>query len=158
MQKKMTKGLLGEDGLLTAKDIKEKSDFLEGEETHNKLQKIKDELKELKLKAKDRGQDFRHTAVAVFLGFTYLIFASTSSMVFRAFLCKQYGDDETFYLVADKTVDCASPEYHAWKFYATIMIGVYPLGIPTMYMWLLWRKRKILLDEVSFGVACLRSD
>ncbi|GMH94601.1 hypothetical protein TL16_g12953 [Triparma laevis f. inornata] len=35
---------------------------------------------------------------SLFYGFTYLIFASTLTMVFTTFLCKRYGDDETWYL------------------------------------------------------------
>ena len=48
------------------------------------------------------------SGVAVFLTFTYLIFASTSSSIFRTFQCRTYGDDPKRYLVADKNIDCDS--------------------------------------------------
>ena len=48
------------------------------------------------------------SGVAVFLTFTYLIFASTSSSIFRTFQCRTYGDDPKPYLVADKNIDCDS--------------------------------------------------
>ena len=86
------------------------------------------------------------SGVAIFLTFTYLIFASTSSAIFRTFQCRTYGDDETRYLVADKTIDCDSDLHKFWEKYALLMIGVYPFGIPFLYAILLYRKKSILLD------------
>ena len=111
------------------------------------MKDIEKELKEIKIKAKFRGKEIRSSAIALFLGFTYLIFASTSAKIFQAFQCKTYGDDSTLYLVADKNIDCSSDIFLWWRFYATIMLGVYPLGIPFMYFILLYRKRRILMDE-----------
>ena len=66
------------------------------------------------------------TAIAVFLGWTFVIFSTVSTCIFQTFLCKQYGDDPIRYLVMDPTINCDSPEHAWWKRYALIMVGLYP--------------------------------
>ena len=103
--------------------------------------------------------------VAFFLAFTYLIFASTSTVILRVFYCEQYGDDLTKFLVADKNIICElyheqvglegeddyipgyftkNTEYETLKLWAWLGVGIYPLGIPAMYLYLLHKWRKVL--------------
>ncbi|GMH77208.1 hypothetical protein TrLO_g8657, partial [Triparma laevis f. longispina] len=103
-----------------------------------------EEFKAEKKKAFDEVFD---AAVSAFLAFTYLIFASTSSACFKTFQCEVYGDDPTRYLVSDKTKDCDSPEHKFWEKYAIFMMGIYPFGIPIMYMYLLLKVKDIVNNE-----------
>ena len=87
-----------------------------------------------------------------------MIFASTSSIILRTFYCDQFGDDLNFYLVADKKIVCRfyneedetftkNPEYAKLLRMALVGVGIYPLGIPLMYYYLLRKYKKILKHE-----------
>ena len=67
-------------------------------------------------------------------------------MAFTAFLCKQYGNDETHYLIADRSIDCGSDSHKAYQVFALIMVLVYPIGVTTMYYVLLRRHKPALLN------------
>ena len=56
-------------------------------------------------------------------------------------------DDGKRYLRADYTIECDSPKHRAFQFYASLMIIVYPLGIPAVYAALLFNNRRLLRDE-----------
>jgi hypothetical protein len=45
------------------------------------------------------------------------------------------------YLSSDYTISCHSGEYMFIKIYAAIFIFVYPLGVPLLYFWLLYKAR-----------------
>lgn len=77
----------------------------------------------------------------LFFGLTYLIFASASTMAFTTFLCTTYGDDETRYLIADRSIDCDSNVHEKYKVLSYFMILVYPVGITALYTCELWKHR-----------------
>ena len=83
---------------------------------------------------------------SLFYGFTYLIFASTSTITFTTFLCLPYGDDDTRYLIADKSVDCDSDSHKRFEFLSYIMILIYPIGITALYSFELWKHREAIKD------------
>ena len=82
--------------------------------------------------------------MSAFLTLTYIVFASVSTVVFDTFNCMKIGDDPTKYLVRDQSIDCSSPSHRTFKYYASVMIFVYPLGIPGMYFVMLYIQRKKL--------------
>jgi len=43
------------------------------------------------------------------------------------------------YLVADMSLNCGSEEYRYGEIYAAFMVLVYPVGIPMMYLWMLYQ-------------------
>lgn len=53
-------------------------------------------------------------------------------------------DDGKEYLRADYRIECDSPEYRAFHVFAGIMIFVYPVGIPLLYAYLLYKNRRVL--------------
>jgi len=92
-------------------------------------------------------QALKSSRFSTFLGLSYLVFASASTMAFTTFLCTQYGDDETYYLIADRSIDYNSKTHEAYEKYAFAMIAVYPIGTTSMYYLLLRRHKKALLKE-----------
>ena len=44
-------------------------------------------------------------------------------------------------LLADYSIGCEAPKYLAWRAYAWIMVMIYPLGIPSLYVVQLFRRR-----------------
>lgn len=74
----------------------------------------------------------------------FLIYPSTCSKIFQAFMC-EYFDDDTWYLKADYTIDCSSATYqYAFVPYAFVMMFCYPIGTPLIYASLFWVYRDVL--------------
>ncbi|GMH59843.1 hypothetical protein TL16_g02912 [Triparma laevis f. inornata] len=91
-----------------------------------------------------KRQRITEDSYTAILAITYLVFASVSTIIFKTFHCKQYGDDPIRYLVADPQVDCDSGDHILAEAYATVMIFVYPIGITLLYTYLLVKNRKEL--------------
>ena len=79
-----------------------------------------------------------------------------SSMLFQYFKCDEFpeaaGEDITRgdfprYLALDYNIDCDSPRYNYYWSFAFFMLGVYPIGIPSMYYVLLTKHKEILQDR-----------
>ncbi|GMH77788.1 hypothetical protein TrST_g13868 [Triparma strigata] len=84
------------------------------------------------------------TSWSAFLTLTYIVFASVSTTVFDTFNCGQFGDDPHLWLARDHSIDCRSPQHVKYKTYASVMVFIYPLGIPALYATVLFRSRKKL--------------
>ncbi len=79
--------------------------------------------------------------------FTFLTFSFVSSMAFQAFGCECFEIDvgtheQTCYLRADYGVTCSdasgtTPEYTSIKLLASVLILLYPVGVPALYATLL---------------------
>eukprot|EP00966_Prymnesium_polylepis_P269864 6234160-Prymnesium_polylepis.1 len=83
----------------------------------------------------------------VTLGLTFLVVPSTSTRIFRAFLCETFQYDEDTkrrYLYADLTLSCDSDEYRNTQATAFAMLALWPVGIPLLYAVLLWASRDAL--------------
>jgi len=79
------------------------------------------------------------------LSLTFLVLPSTSTRIFRAFLCETFEFDEGTsrrYLYADLTLSCDSDEYESTKATAFVMLAVWPVGVPMLYGVLLWASRE----------------
>ena len=88
----------------------------------------------------------RQKHVSMVLLVTFLVYSSVSSVVFKMFVCDDL-DDRKIYLRADYTITCDSPKHRALQIYASLMIFLYPVGIPTLYACLLFTHRRILQNE-----------
>ena len=86
----------------------------------------------------------KHVSMALLV--TFLVYSSVSSVVFQTFTCEGL-DDGKRYLRADYTIECDSPKHRAFQIYASLMMLVYPLGIPAMYTIVLFNNRRMLRDE-----------
>jgi hypothetical protein len=85
------------------------------------------------------------------LGLTFLLVPSTSTRVFKTFLCDriEYSDgDVRSYLYADLAISCTSNGYNRTRQLAIVMIAVWPVGIPLLYVTLLWGSRSALLSGI----------
>jgi hypothetical protein len=74
--------------------------------------------------------------VPLTLGLTFLVLPSTSTRIFRAFLCETFeydGHTSRRYLYADLTLSCNSDEYESTKATAFAMLAVWPVGVPILY-------------------------
>ena len=85
------------------------------------------------------------------LSLSFIVFPMVSSSSFRAFACEDF-DTGRAYLVADYSVECStaghtSNLHERAKSLAFLGIGLYPCGISLLYVVLLLRARRALVDE-----------
>eukprot|EP01041_Mallomonas_annulata_P001620 gene1620-3135_t len=92
---------------------------------------------------------------SMFLLLTYLVLPGVSIVIFRSFTCVDADPDNVTgkyskYLRADMSISCDSHRYRFGVIWAIISIFVYPVGIPTLYLWLLHRVRHRIREEALF--------
>lgn len=93
-------------------------------------------------------QKIRHKHMSAVLLITFLVYSSVSSTVFQMFACEGL-DDRKHYLRADYRIECDSSEHQAFQVFAGFMILVYPVGIPLLYGYFLYKNRRVLKSEVE---------
>jgi len=79
----------------------------------------------------------------------FLVLPGATTTTVLTFLCEKLdtgGDpgldeDDKEYLVQDYSVECNTPEHHAFRVYAAAMIILYPVGVPLLFAWLLVLRR-----------------
>lgn len=89
--------------------------------------------------------------MTIVLVFSFTIFVAVSSCIF-GFFAYDYLDDGSCYLRRDYGTRCDSHMYEYYSIFATIMILVFPVGIPAVYLVLLWRARDDIdpiIDEAT---------
>eukprot|EP00617_Octactis_speculum_P026309 CAMPEP_0185755014 /NCGR_PEP_ID=MMETSP1174-20130828/13561_1 /TAXON_ID=35687 /ORGANISM="Dictyocha speculum, Strain CCMP1381" /LENGTH=758 /DNA_ID=CAMNT_0028433427 /DNA_START=174 /DNA_END=2447 /DNA_ORIENTATION=+ len=75
-----------------------------------------------------------------FLLLTYMVLVPCSSVVLGVFNCYSVGSGTSF-MHADYSTECETPVHDLMRIYAGIFVFVYPIGIPAMYLAILYRKR-----------------
>ena len=90
----------------------------------------------------------------VFLMGTYLALPSISVYIFQMFSCQDIDPDdalagEDLYLRADLSIKCGSPRHIHGITFATLMIIVYPIGVPLMYWWLLHHVKEGVMNRTE---------
>lgn len=82
----------------------------------------------------------RHLSVVVFV--VFFVYSSVSSVIFQTFPCEAIDGDVS--LKADHSVSCTSEVHAMYRTYASVMIGIYPIGVPVFFALWLYSNRKSL--------------
>ena len=80
----------------------------------------------------------------------FFVYPSVSAKIFSTFNCEQFDgsfDGSDRWMRADVTVDCNAAERAGWIAYASCMILMYPLGVPTYFAYLLFVRYRAILTE-----------
>jgi len=93
------------------------------------------------LKASNKRVALSNAVMSMLFLMNYLILPQVSMVVFKTFSCRQFDGDYGSYLIADYSLSCDSPEHKWMVAYASVMVVVYPLGIPLANHFMLWRVR-----------------
>ncbi|CAM9780915.1 unnamed protein product, partial [Phaeothamnion confervicola] len=85
----------------------------------------------------------------VFMVFTFLIYSTVSTAVFQTFACDNLRDvGAKRYLRADYSIECYTWKHKHFMIFAAVMALIYPIGIPILYAWMMWRQRsRIAVDR-----------
>jgi len=93
--------------------------------------------------------EVKNRYLACLFYFSYLILPSITSAIFPFFVCTEVEKER--YLVADMNLNSGSNEYRYGAIYASFMVLVYPIGIPMMYLWMLYQvKNDIIAISKSY--------
>ena len=87
--------------------------------------------------------EVKNRYLACLFYFSYLILPSITSAIFPFFVCTKVENES--YLVADMSLNCGSDEYRDGAIYAAFMVLVYPVGIPMMYLWMLYQVKNDII-------------
>ncbi|CAM9378261.1 unnamed protein product, partial [Laminaria digitata] len=86
-------------------------------------------------------------SVLVIIWLTLLVYSSVSSTIFQTFACDDLGEGGDGYLRADYSILCGTVRHHQFQVYAAVMMLIYPLGIPLLYVALMFQHRVALSNE-----------
>lgn len=100
--------------------------------------------------SEDALRNVRHKHVSAALLLTFLVYSSVSSVLFQMFTYDPIDDGKNC-LRADYGIECDFAKHDALQFYAGFMILLYPVGIPALYVALLFRNRDVLKEQADRG-------
>ena len=95
----------------------------------------------------------KHLSAALFV--VFFVYSSVSNTIFQTFVCDTL-DDGVSYLQADYSLTCSTRRHRVYTAYASLMVAVYPLGIPVVFSWWLGRNRKYLKMSNRESIAHLQ--
>ena len=102
------------------------------------------------------GPIVKHKHVSVVLFIVFFVYSSVSFTIFQTFVCDSL-DDGLSYLRADYSLTCNTERHTAYLLYASVMVCVYPVGIPAFFAFWLVRHRRELKKLDRETVSDLRS-
>ena len=88
----------------------------------------------------DDGVDSHGGVLPYLIMVFFLVYPSVTFEAFEVFACYDFGDSRS-YLIADVSIECNSLEHHDAFFLAALAILIYSVGIPLLFVMLLYRAR-----------------
>ena len=89
------------------------------------------------------GAIVKHKHVSVGLFVLFFVYSSVSFTIFQTFVCDPL-DDGNAYLRADYSITCYTEMHTTYVVYASLMLVIYPVGIPALFAWWLALNRREL--------------
>jgi hypothetical protein len=99
----------------------------------------------------------RSTYLFIFIVFTYLALPGVSISIFQMLNpCTDVDPNNVEpgydkYLTVDLTISCDSHRYRNGKFWAYLMIFVYPVGLPLFYFYLLYSFKDVIYNRHNYS-------
>ena len=97
----------------------------------------------LSKKTDEKSVSTRNKIFETFLAITFVLLPSVSIKVLSTFACHDF-DDGSRYLKVDYSIDCNASTHSLYWLYSGLMVLLYPIGVPFMYWYLLWKRRDLL--------------
>ncbi|CAM9452577.1 unnamed protein product [Choristocarpus tenellus] len=89
----------------------------------------------------------RHATVVLIV--SYIFYTQVSTVIFQTFACEELTDVGESYLRADFRISCHAAEHSRYILFAVIMIFIYPIGIPALFAFVLWRQKGLINPTVD---------
>ncbi|GMH80122.1 hypothetical protein TrLO_g10263 [Triparma laevis f. longispina] len=94
-----------------------------------------------------RHRNLKHLTATILFLLSYVAYPGASMAIFSIFPCDAIGNKR--YLKVDYGLKCDTTIYFRWQGFAWIMALVYPVGVPLMYSYLLYKYRKNINPQVE---------
>mmetsp|Transcript_2957 Transcript_2957/g.9232 ORF Transcript_2957/g.9232 Transcript_2957/m.9232 type:complete len:499 (+) Transcript_2957:612-2108(+) len=95
----------------------------------------------------------KRRAIYAILLLIYIVLPTCSAHTLRYFRCVKFdrGDErrQLKVLAADLNISCRGRRYDAWLPFAVCMVGIWPVGMPSAMLIVLWRYRHRLNPEIE---------
>ena len=93
-------------------------------------------------------RNFRAQCFTIALAVSYVVVPTSTTIIFKAFPCDtfSYGKETVSYLRADYSISCDDPNdnYQTFRALAILGIFIFPVGIPSAYAYILWKKKELI--------------
>ena len=96
-------------------------------------------------------REFRDKCWLVVLWMFVVIYPAVSRVVLQMMNCK-YLDHGESYLYADMRISCNSEKYKSYIPLITLAFLIYPIGVPALFFYLLYKKRHLLRWSHRLGL------
>lgn len=98
--------------------------------------------------------ELKNRYLTYFFFMTYLILPSVTTNLFQMFICTNVDPnnedaDHNYYLTADVRIPCYTSYWYNGVIYSSMFILVYPVGIPLMYFYLLYKYKMEIISRVK---------
>jgi hypothetical protein len=97
-------------------------------------------------KSQEKKANIIYMLTSSLISLTYVVCTRVSITLFEMFNCQNYGDDPTLYMMVDPSISCETADHKWYQNYAACMIVLYPVGIPLLYLYLLYGKRRLIIN------------
>ena len=111
---------------------------------------------ELQAEVRKAIANLRGRFIGISLIIMFLILPSVSTFIFSGYSCinidpngQSPGSYSRYYLREDYTIECSGSRYYFGITWASIMVIVYPIGIPMLHFWLLYRHRHAIKHRLD---------
>jgi hypothetical protein len=90
--------------------------------------------------------------LTVLIMFLYVCLPGISTSIFRTYPCQDVDPDnsqegESEYMRSDYSISCSSDRYLFGVYWATVMIIIYPIGVPLLFFCLLYRQKEAIINR-----------
>ena len=89
------------------------------------------------------GKVSRERAIQFTLLVAFLVLPYTTARIFQTFICTSFADGSKM-LTTDLRLECEGPLYDGMFSFACIQCAVYPVGVPCLFLSVLWTHRKLI--------------
>ena len=93
--------------------------------------------------------EVRQEAVGRLFLMIFLLYPALTAKIFEAFRCRELGDelDGAKVLLVDYTVDCNSAHYSIILSVASVLVLLWPIGVPAMLFYQLYKHKQLIQAE-----------
>ena len=80
------------------------------------------------------------------------VVSGLTNSIFDVYICRDIGLDQAV-LAVDYTIDCGSSYYTALVLFGTVLVVLWPFGLPLFLLYKLWDAREDILAEDKHVIA-----
>jgi hypothetical protein len=76
----------------------------------------------------------------------FILYPGFTNLIFAGFRCRSLGNGESV-LAVDYNIDCNSPEYASIFLVCSVLVVVWPLGLPVLLFYTMWKEKEDIHEQ-----------